>query len=178
MNTLLAPDGQTIALVQVKEELIGFQIHSTKGQAVSYRSDLLIEDGGFDSYRVVQSETRLELEVKAFNDKGTQYIYFLRWKEGEFEWIYTNEPEEAQIAAAEAALLERLWPEQAILLLKPLAEADWSERPRALYLLSLAYEMAGEDARAVETYWRLWHEQPESAYALMARAKIEQYKHE
>jgi hypothetical protein len=44
----------------------------------------------------------------------------------------------------------------------------------ALYLLGLAYELAGEVDRAAETYWILWRDHPESPYALMARAKIEQ----
>jgi hypothetical protein len=42
-----------------------------------------------------------------------------------------------------------------------------------LYLLGLAYELAGDEVHAVQTYWKLWREAPESAYARLAQAKLE-----
>ncbi|MDH5665750.1 MAG: hypothetical protein OEY10_05580, partial [Nitrosopumilus sp.] len=45
--------------------------------------------------------------------------------------------------------------------------------PRWLYLQGLGYELTGEAGKAAEIYYRLWREHPDSAYALMARAKLE-----
>ena len=42
-----------------------------------------------------------------------------------------------------------------------------------LYLLGLAYELNGDEALAVKTYYQLWREHPDNPYALMARAKLE-----
>ena len=45
--------------------------------------------------------------------------------------------------------------------------------PRWLYLQALGYELTGEAGKAADIYYRLWREHPDSAYALMARAKLE-----
>lgn len=46
-------------------------------------------------------------------------------------------------------------------------------RPYLQYLLGLAYELTGDEANAVHTYWRIWHDYPNNPYALMARHKLE-----
>ena len=50
---------------------------------------------------------------------------------------------------------------------------DWYPIARYRYLLGLAYELMGDERAAVEVYWNLWQDFPESGYALMARAKLE-----
>lgn len=47
------------------------------------------------------------------------------------------------------------------------------EFPRYLYLFGLSYELADQSQKAAEVYWQLWHDFPNSQYALMARYKIE-----
>lgn len=47
------------------------------------------------------------------------------------------------------------------------------DRPRYRYLLGLAYELSGDEANAVQTYWQLWRDAPQSPYASLARAKLE-----
>jgi len=49
-------------------------------------------------------------------------------------------------------------------------------RAHYLYLLGLAYELNGDKTLAIQTYYQLWHEHPDSAYALMARDKLEPVK--
>jgi len=59
------------------------------------------------------------------------------------------------------------------------AEYDWmcQSRVRNLpwlwYMLGLAYELEGMADQAVKTYWQLWHDYPESPYAIMAQYKLE-----
>ena len=38
---------------------------------------------------------------------------------------------------------------------------------------SKSYELTGNPARALQTYWKLWHDDPDSAYAVLARAKLD-----
>ena len=45
-----------------------------------------------------------------------------------------------------------------------------------LYLLGLSYELTGDEDNAVKTYYQVWREHPDSAYALMAKAKLELIK--
>jgi tetratricopeptide (TPR) repeat protein len=174
ITTLHTPDGQTIVIVQPGKSLFGFQIHNAKGQAAVPRIEFLFTETSFDSYRVIQDRNHLELEFKFVNNNCTPCINIERWKNGRFEYDFPDEPQKDQVAEAESALLERWQPEAAIPLLIPLTEMDWGEQPRELYLLGLAYEMDSEETLAAETYWQLWREHPESAYALMAQAKIEQ----
>ncbi|MDF1530437.1 MAG: tetratricopeptide repeat protein, partial [Sedimenticola sp.] len=49
---------------------------------------------------------------------------------------------------------------------------SWYEYTRLMYLLGLAYELNGDTQLAVDTYYQLWQEAPESGYALLAREKL------
>jgi hypothetical protein len=46
------------------------------------------------------------------------------------------------------------------------------ELPETLYLLAVAYELSGQDQQAVETYWQLWRDFPDSSFAAMSRRKL------
>lgn len=48
----------------------------------------------------------------------------------------------------------------------------WS-LPYTYYLVGLSYELSGDQQKAVQIYWQLWHDFPESHYALMVRYKLE-----
>lgn len=91
-------------------------------------------------------------------------------------------PDELQIA--EQTLLETSDLPKALELLqsqlaKSLTEPDDDRnhlpriRPRLLYLLGLAHELSGHEREAVQAYWQLWHDYPDSPYTLMARRKLE-----
>jgi tetratricopeptide (TPR) repeat protein len=45
--------------------------------------------------------------------------------------------------------------------------------PRYYYLCGLSYEFSGDSEKAAEIYWQIWHDFPESPYALMAQDKLE-----
>ena len=46
-------------------------------------------------------------------------------------------------------------------------------RVQYLYLLGLAYELTGDSQHALETYWTIWHDHPNTGYARMACSKIQ-----
>jgi tetratricopeptide (TPR) repeat protein len=46
-------------------------------------------------------------------------------------------------------------------------------RPAMQYLLALAYELNGQPQKALETYYRLWQEEPDSIFGMAASLKLE-----
>jgi len=46
-------------------------------------------------------------------------------------------------------------------------------RPRLYYLLALAYELSDDHVNAIQNYWYLWQNYPDSPYAILAQAKLE-----
>lgn len=56
----------------------------------------------------------------------------------------------------------------------PFVPSDYiQDRVHYLYLLGLAYELTGDTQHALETYWTIWHDHPDTGYARMACSKIE-----
>lgn len=45
--------------------------------------------------------------------------------------------------------------------------------PYLRYLLGLSYELAGDERRAVDNYWHVWHDYPNSLYSKIAQQKLE-----
>jgi len=45
--------------------------------------------------------------------------------------------------------------------------------PAFYYTLGLAYELSGEEKNAVNTYWQLWRDYPESPFSQIAQFKLE-----
>jgi len=96
---------------------------------------------------------RWDAEYKNFRDDLFEYTLFV---EHDFK-------KAAEIADVVAPLILE-W-----------ADVDdfWNSRPNYLYLCGLSYELAGDKRSAAEIYWQLWHDFPESQYALMAKYKLE-----
>ncbi len=95
---------------------------------------------------------RWDAESQTFKDDLLEYKLFVE-----------NDPKTA-VEIAQAAL--PIWDRQA----KKFASWDADHH---YYLAGLAYQMAGDDQKAAQIYWQLWHDYPESPYALIARAKLE-----
>jgi hypothetical protein len=81
------------------------------------------------------------------------------------------------VIRAESLLFTENRPMQAIFLLnavttEPVQDYERFSRPRCHYLLGLAYELVGDSQNAVNAYWQLWHDYPDSPYVLLARAKL------
>ena len=55
---------------------------------------------------------------------------------------------------------------------KDVSDVRWT-LARYYYLCGLSYELAGDRQSAAKIYWQLWHDFPESQYALMAKYKLE-----
>lgn len=55
-------------------------------------------------------------------------------------------------------------------------EASTWSLPYTYYISGLSYELSGNGQKAAQVYWQLWHDYPESPYALMARYKLEPVK--
>jgi len=51
------------------------------------------------------------------------------------------------------------------------SSAWWYQR--YYYLCGLSFELSGDQQKAVEIYWEIWHDFPNSPYALLARYKLE-----
>ena len=88
------------------------------------------------------------------------------WDEGRLEFVSG--------LGAEKLIFEEGRYEDAILMLKEdlqLIERYSLSDPKMLYLLGLAYELSGDSTMAVQSYYQLWNEHPESPYALLAKAK-------
>jgi tetratricopeptide (TPR) repeat protein len=50
---------------------------------------------------------------------------------------------------------------------------DHPNKSYLLYLLALTYELSGDERNAVQTYWQLWQQYPNSYYTLIARRKLQ-----
>jgi hypothetical protein len=167
VKTVLSPEGVTIAFIRSGEFLYTIQLDAA-GPAVKWA---LWPKDAVVTYAVYPREDGLELEVA----RNTYYCKYCtdtyRWEEQGFQ---SFDAQKEQAIASEAALLERWQPEEAIPLLKTIArDTTYPDQPRNLYLLGLAYELAGDEVHAVQTYWKLWRSYPESAYARLAQAKLE-----
>jgi hypothetical protein len=114
------------------------------------------------------------------------------WNETTHAYIMVEDlpsPQQQTIEEAEHALFESSQPEVAISLLQQLLAGEIRETVTSAnengliygppftstylqYLLGLAYELSGDEVNAVQTYWKLWHDYPESPYSLLARRKL------
>ena len=93
------------------------------------------------------------------------------------EWYDPHEPDPSEITLAESAVLFWWNPNKAIPLLRNILDyTNYSETPRRMYLLGLAYELVDDKVNAVQTYWMLWHNYPGSPYSRLTQAKLELQK--
>lgn len=97
---------------------------------------------------------RWDAESQAFKDDLLEYKLF----------VENDHKGAAQIAATALPLWDH-WAKQ------QLDMFGWDIKQN-YYLAGLAYQLAGNDQKAAQIYWQLWHDYPESPYALMARAKL------
>ncbi len=140
----------------------------------------------------VPDSTQPEFRVDFVPDSFTPDWQVYRWEPTESQITVVEESlSAAQLYAcgptslahrAEAKLLEEENLREAIPLLEAVAAAfpgtgedcyNGYDHARLAYLLGLAYEWYGYTEKAVQAYWTTWHDYPDSAYALMARAKLE-----
>ena len=168
IKTVLAPDGASIVFLLAGEYLYAFQLDAAEAAINS----VLAVKRDAESYVLVQRDDRLELEVPSPWSDST---YYYRWNGSRFVSFDPEGSLDALAEEAEAALFTRWEPGEAISPLRQiiLDHPDYYDMPRMLYMLGLAYELSGDEAQAVQAYWELWHNYPESGYARLAQAKLE-----
>lgn len=169
---VLQPEGSSnpILFIHTTSTLYGFEIGSdfTISELVYdfYVKSLLFEVGDYSTFQVF---------YEAPMDENQWWIKspWLGYRWASEENTFTSD-------LVEYMIFEENDPEGVIDLLKPILplfnnwDVDWSHDGAKLYYLhGLAYELTGDEANAVQTYWTLWRKYPESPYAVMARYKLE-----
>lgn len=124
-------------------------------------------------------------QILIIDQDGGDWI--VAWNETKNALALTYSPwlrYQREVRAAEKAIFEYNQPAQAASMLEDLLageipEDQWSEgsdpsrRIHALYLLALAYELAGNQQPAVRAYVQLWRDYPATFHAAAARLKLE-----
>lgn len=169
VKTAKAPNGETIAIIQLGKYLFFFQINAQK-DAFEWRMDPLSD---IKSYTIRQSDVNFEIEVVR-NDYSSLFL----WSNKKSAIVYDfQETDQSPLRKAEEALLIRWQPSEAIPSLESILENPDFENPYLVYLLGLAYELTGDRDKAVQAYWELWQKYPVSLYARFAQAKIDLNTH-
>ncbi len=180
-----------VVFLQIGEKLYAFQL--VIGQIRPYLQ-WIVNLSHVDGYSIHENNNPPELQVTFTADEYTPNWRRYQWngENNDFDLV-DEQPSTAQLQnegphfaaqQAEAKLLEDWNLTEAIPMLKTVLSyhqtsgetPNWYEsntRPRLFYLLALAYELTGDETNAVQTYWQLWRDHPDSPYALMARAKLE-----
>jgi hypothetical protein len=168
VETVISPEGTAITFI-----LAGEHLYLLKLDTVNQTLDqLLFSMDSVESYTFYQRDDRLELEVTTNYDYCQHCKDTYVWLDDDFMWSDLVSPP-GQLEA-EATLLADSKPKEAILLLQNILNNSSNRgSPRLMYLLGLAYELTGDDINAVQTYWKVWHNYSDSAYARLAQAKLE-----
>ena len=171
-NIIMAEAGKGLTIVQINDEIFIFEIIEQNGS--KRVSMLLYEWSDVDHFAVHKNNGFPFVEIFSFPDESyPEPIYeAYRWD---------AEQEDLQSFDLIAyMILEEGNPEGVIALIEEqLAKLEGLEdqaeysADRFYYLLGLAYEWMGDERAAVEAYWKVWHDFPESGYAVMARPKLE-----
>jgi hypothetical protein len=116
--------------------------------------------------------------------------YILGWDSASNTVRVTNSPQliqDQQVQQAESLIFDKANPiaatkviSQLLSLENNLLDFDMTEynrlptvRPYLLYLQGLAYEMSGEEPKAIEAYWTLWHDFPIHPLSYVVQQKLE-----
>ncbi|KAA3656339.1 MAG: hypothetical protein DWQ04_31355 [Chloroflexi bacterium] len=92
---------------------------------------------------------------------------------------WTSEIQDETILQLEQTLYESADPVTARMILLDLlgnylyGSGSGELRAYLMYLLGLTYELTDDEAIAIDLYWHLWNEHPDSVYALLIRQKLE-----
>ena len=170
VKTTVSPENTTLTFI-----LVGQHFYTFKLNAVEKSLDqVLWEMDSVEGYALYQRANSLELEITT-NDEYCQHCKnTYLWVDDDFVSFSPEEPNQLKISEAEATLTTHWKPNQAISLLQNILDTtSYYGTPRLMYLLGLAYELTGDNSDAIQIYWELWHEYPESAYARLAQAKLE-----
>jgi tetratricopeptide (TPR) repeat protein len=185
-----------VIFMQSGDVLYVFRVEQRHGQPKIILLNKPLSWGSVSKYTIQDDADILAYQV-FYADEFTPAWKIYQWDEAIERFmaveIYNNAAQNPQdsFRQAELKLFVEQKPLEAIPLFKNLLASDSEQNsycppmylgaycfiPRSSYLLALAYELTGDEAAAVQTYWQLWQDFPHSPYALMARAKLEPLKH-
>ncbi|MGC1374585.1 MAG: hypothetical protein WA821_00050 [Anaerolineales bacterium] len=172
-KTITTPDQTIVSFVRLGTTLYIFQLNPGD---TALHQDFGVGLDGVESYTVRPNGGQLEIEITHTEEycKGCKDVYGWSTSEAKLDTNPQEAEDQARQQEAEAALLARWQPDEAIPLLKKILEnPDDYQAPYFMYLLGLAYEVKGDENSAVQAYWELWTKYPESSYARLAQAKLE-----
>ena len=180
-ETALLQDGESpLHFVQVDETLhiIRFNIQEDEVTIQQfYRSELFYK---VKSFALAEQDNVLMVTVD-FSPSSIRFRQLLlRWNPAveDFEIVGTDVPyylgtsRYDLVEWAKVMLFEEERFENTAVMLSYFATNYEVELPETLYLLALAYELSGQEQEAVDTYWQLWRDFPESSFAVMAQRKL------
>lgn len=175
-KTVPVPDGTPISFLKLGTDLFTFQLNAgDTAIQLPYIPDEV------ESYTTRQNGEQLEIEITHTPDstgQSSKDVY--SWSTYKTEWINVNDTDwdliHAEQAEAEAALLIRWQPDEAILLLQKIPEKQFYGEAYCQYLLGLAYELKGNEKMAVQTYLNLWQNHADTVYARLVQEKLEPIK--
>lgn len=182
----IADSESSFFILQTGDYLYIFRVIHQQGQEIVeqlYRQDLV------GKFELLGSEETPEIKMYLKADKYDWTLdpewVLVRW-DAAAETFKVAEQAMLLAEKAETLLLTEKRADEAIPLLQSLLASpnypgdtchfNWAPcypRPYLLYLLGLSYELTGDKAGALNSYWQLWHDYPDSPYAIMAQAKLE-----
>jgi hypothetical protein len=163
----------TIMIVQSGSEFVLLEVDE------NYESSALIYDFGVKNF--VEADHNSLPEVQLFFSKPSPDDYFpdhpfdgYRWSTSDEEFMndlleyylfMLRDPQKAAELAEQLLPLLEEW--------KKIPDTELWRMPYDYYLAGLSYELSGDQEKAAQIYWQLWHDFPDSHYARLAEFKLE-----
>ncbi len=130
----------------------------------------LYDESGIRQYNVTPGENAIDIELWTLPNDWNNPWQVYRWDAQAETFSAVNRLKEMMFFEHNPAGVIPIVPK----ILNELKSVEQPDRESYYtYLLALAYDLTGDEASAVQTYWQLWRDYPESPYALIARAKLE-----
>jgi len=159
-----------VMTIQSDEELAVLEIDK------NYESKNLLQEFGVTDFRILSMDPVVQFQIK-YRKPNNAYFPDHPW-DG-YHWdddrhIFKNDLLEYQLFVLRdpkraVQIAQQIYP---ILKDWKNSEGAW-HLPYMYYLCGLSYELSSDEEKAAQIYWQLWHDFPDSHYALLARYKLE-----
>ena len=145
-----------------------------------YQSKILLSDFSVTDYKIANQNS--EAQVQVFYSKPISSTYYPDRPWDGYRWDPVRNTFNSDLLEYKLFILDdtKGAVEIAEKLLPLLDEwkqfpdlTSWPPLSYTYYVAGLSYELSGNTQKAAEIYWQIWHDFPESHYALMARYKLE-----
>lgn len=145
----------------------------------NYTLHSLFDEYGVTTHVISNQDISSQVQLFYIKPKPESYYPYMPW--GGYRWdIPKNEFRNDLFEFYIFVLHDAQTAAQLADTIQPLLE-DWKDvsdnrtwiLPYLYYLDGLSYELSGNQEKAVQVYWQLWHDYPESHFALLVRYKLE-----